>query len=128
MHKQKGFAALLMVISLSVALMVGMVSVGDSEWRLETDVELLRHRTQSELAAESCRNLALIHLAEDPEYIKPFAVNYGEGVVCSIDSIKRNDSNRVIETTGVYKGVSTSMISRVIVTNEGVKEDYKYFK
>lgn len=131
-HEQ-GFAALLMVISLSVSILAAMAALSESELRLRNEVELLADRTQRQLSAESCRQLAVMYISEDPEYSAPVRFNL-EDIECTIDSISRMAgslspfADRVIVTTGVYKNVSATLISVIGVSNFGIVEKQKYFK
>lgn len=130
---EQGFAALLMVISLSVSILAAMVALGDSEWRLRNEVVLLADRTQRQLSAESCRQLAVMYISEDPEYSAPTRFIFDD-IECTIDSISRMAgslspfADRVIVTTGTYKDVSATLVSVISVSNFGIVEKQKYFK
>lgn len=130
----RGFAALLLVITLSVTILTALVEVGNSTWRLKQNVILLGDRTQRQLAAESCRQMALLYIAEDPDYDQQSFINLGNDVRCTISSIKQLNNNpspfadRMIETKGVYMNGTSTMISVVGITNQGLVEKERYFK
>jgi hypothetical protein len=129
MYKRKslstdGFAALLLVITISISLMTTMIASGDSLWRLKTNIAELSNRTQRELAAIACRDIALLYISEDPEYIEPEAIDLGSGVQCSIISISRLSGSRVIKTSGIYKGEQITLTSQIDVTNSGLNPSF----
>ncbi|MES3005814.1 MAG: hypothetical protein V4664_02610 [Patescibacteria group bacterium] len=130
-HK-RGFAALLLVVSLSLSIILALVEAGNSTWLLKQDVIMLGDRTQRQLAAEVCHQLALLYMSENPDYSDPIYFEFGRGIHCSIVSITPNNpspfADRVIETIGTYAGVSSSMVSIVGVTNRGLIQKQRYFK
>lgn len=139
--KKGGFAALLFVISISISLMMILIAASDTMWLLQKDVQFLGDRTERQLAAESCRQLALLYIAEDPDYDKPKHFefddknnqNNNEKISCDILSISRIQSSspfsdRSIITSGYYRGGTSTMESSVHITNHGLVEGYKYYK
>jgi hypothetical protein len=129
-----GFAALLLVITLSLSIMLALVEAGDSTWRLRQDVLSLGDRTQRQLAAEACRQMALLYIAEDPDYAGPAYFDFGSGIACNIVSIIHANGNispfadRIIETTGNFRQGTSTMISVIEITNKGPVEKSRYFK
>ncbi len=127
-----GFAALLLVITISISLMTAMIASGDSLWRLKLNVAELSDRTQRELAAITCRDIALLYISEDPEYIDPERVDLGHGVECSIVSITRLNGSlspfapRVIQTSGMYKDRQVTLTSQIDVANTGLNPSFLY--
>lgn len=127
-----GFAALLLVITISISLMTLMIALGDSLWRLKLNVAELSDRTQSELAAVACRDIALLYISEDPEYVDPETVDLGNGLQCSILSILRLNGSlspfapRVIQTSGMYKERQITLTSQTDVANTGLYPSFLY--
>ena len=107
-----------------------MIASGDSLWRLKINVAELSDRTQRELAAVACRDIALLYISEDPEYIDPETVDLGNGVQCSIVSISRLNGSlspfatRLVLTSGVYKDKQVTLTSKISVTNTGLNPSF----
>ncbi len=130
-RKQKGFAAILLVIVVSLSLMAAMVTLGDRNWLLRQDALMVTEGVEREIAAAFCRNLALSYLATDPDFttenagLIPLAENNIPGLGSDMSCIISSVTNKQITTLGFPRGstsiVATStLITNISITNTGI--------
>ncbi|OGG47609.1 hypothetical protein A2761_00070 [Candidatus Kaiserbacteria bacterium RIFCSPHIGHO2_01_FULL_51_33] len=115
---QSGFIALISILIISFVLFYAVVSVsqrGIASRFLLLDIE---RKAASEKLAESCVQVVLIAVINDPSYIvlssSPVSVPVGPDM-CTIYSVSPSGAQSTIETKAVVSGATTNL--RVIADN-----------
>src|SRR5437016_2370184 len=114
--ENEGFAALITTIVISSILVMSVISFGENAAELLFHLGLTEAKIQSFLAADSCANIALLHLVEQNPMVFPKTIEIGDST-CSITSISitnASGSNIVtIKTQSVVRNSFTYLESKI---------------
>lgn len=113
-YKNRGFIALVSAIIISVVLLVFTATLSYSLFFARYVILESEYKERSLALAEGCVDVALLKLANDPNYTGNELVTIGSDI-CTIRAIG-GSSNKVIETQAIFPQSNTGAYTDLRVT------------